>query len=358
MTMTATVALSLPQAPSRDAVCRVRIISPNRVLGVLASAFLTPEIPGATTYSDTPCLTFLIESHIDSALHQPRRFLFDLGIPKELKVLHVSLQDAVKAMGISIDTPLEMTSILSEDGITPSDIESVIISHHHFDHVGDISHFPATSTSLIVGPGFREHFTPGFPIREDNTSIPQSALQHRKIIELDFTGPRVVNIAGIRAIDWVGNGSLWLLDTPGHAIGHISALIRTTVAASAAEQDTWMFLAGDVCHHAGELRPSPHHHLPASCLACHAVHPQQKDDEPFYRPAPGPWHLNPAQLIETTQLVQAFDADPNVLVVLSHDHWLAELLDLFPNNANDWKTKGWDDQARWAFLKDFEGSHK
>ncbi|KAB8576218.1 hypothetical protein FH972_025746 [Carpinus fangiana] len=351
----------LPKATSPLATCTVRIISPNRVLGVPASAFLTPDITGSTTYSDTPCLSFLIE-HVPEleASKSPRRILFDLGISKDLTMLHPSIQQAVVDMGISIDTPRDMVEILSDDRIRAENIESVIFSHHHFDHIGNLSLFPVSTTSLVVGPGFKKNFTPGFPVREDNISIPQSTIEGRVIDEVNFANTDnlarpVKEIGGLKAVDWFGDGSLWLLDTPGHAIGHISALVRTTAATSSVERDTWVLLTGDVCHHAGELRPSVHHQLPQQCLGCLAIHPKDCTNQPFYDPAPGPWHLDVDTLKDTTALMQAFDADPDVFVILSHDHWLEGIVDLFPHSANQWKAKGWDDKVRWRFLKDFEG---
>ena len=40
------------------------------------------------------------------------------------------------------------------------------LSHWHFDHIGDPSTFPGT-TELVVGPGFKEKFFPGYPAIED-----------------------------------------------------------------------------------------------------------------------------------------------------------------------------------------------
>jgi hypothetical protein len=39
-------------------------------------------------------------------------------------------------------------------------------SHWHWDHIGDPSRFPS-STELIVGPGFKAEFLPGYPARPD-----------------------------------------------------------------------------------------------------------------------------------------------------------------------------------------------
>ena len=45
--------------------------------------------------------------------------------------------------------------------------------------------------------------------------------------------------------NYFGDGSLYVLNVPGHAIGHVSALVRTT-------PDTAVFMGGDVCHFTGE----------------------------------------------------------------------------------------------------------
>ena len=43
------------------------------------------------------------------------------------------------------------------------------------------------------------------------------------------------------AVDFFGDGSLWIVDAPGHIHGHVNALLR--VAA-----DKWVYLGGDCCH--------------------------------------------------------------------------------------------------------------
>lgn len=43
------------------------------------------------------------------------------------------------------------------------------------------------------------------------------------------------------AVDFFGDGSMYLVDAPGHCPGHISCLARVA-------EDTFLFLAGDLCH--------------------------------------------------------------------------------------------------------------
>jgi len=40
-------------------------------------------------------------------------------------------------------------------------------SHWHFDHIGDITTFPG-STEVVVGPGFKDAFLPGYPAKPDS----------------------------------------------------------------------------------------------------------------------------------------------------------------------------------------------
>lgn len=130
-------------------------------------------------------------------------------------------------------------------------------------------------------------------------------------------------------------------------------------------------MGGDLCHHGGELRPSPQYPLPSE-LSLH--HPRQGHST---RPCPGAFAFAELQHkrsrttsqpffdlamgydvpegTRTIHKVQEFDADEHVFFISAHDDALHDLVDFFPPaDANDWKIKGWGDQARWAFLKDFE----
>ena len=157
---------------------------------------------------------------------------------------------------------------------------------------------------------------------------------------------------------------MYLLDTPGHTIGHLSALIRTS-----SSPDTFIFLGGDLCHHLGELRPSPQQPLPqqinyhpipkyrpAKCPGSVFVQLQQKrsrsSDQTFFDLSMG--HDIP-EATRTIQKTQQFDCDDSIFFISAHDPDLEEVIELFPHSlANDWKRKNWREKAQWAFLKDFE----
>jgi hypothetical protein len=62
-------------------------------------------------------------------------------------------------------------------------------------------------------------------------------------------------VAGYRAIDYFYDASLYILDTPGHAIGPLSALARIMA-------DIFVFPEGGICHsgiQSNRIRPHAKH---------------------------------------------------------------------------------------------------
>lgn len=185
----------------------------------------------------------------------------------------------------------------------------------------------------------------------------------REVREINFDEAPPIKIGQFRAIDLFGDGSFFLLDTPGHAVGHLSGLVRTT-----SSPDTFIFLGGDVCHNGGEIRPSKHIRLPKEI---HVELPDQLSpwicpgadlealnksrsrapDEPFFDPNIG---LDIDEAIRTIVKAQEADADENVLFIYAHSGAVRRHADLFPLKANDWKKKGWREKMFWDFLRDFK----
>jgi glyoxylase-like metal-dependent hydrolase (beta-lactamase superfamily II) len=175
-----------------------------------------------------------------------------------------------------------------------------------------------------------------------------------------------LQIGPFRAFDFFGDGSFYLLDTPGHAIGHLAGLARTTTS-----PDTFILMGGDLCHHGGELRPSQYvpcpqdlsEHLslsdslrlrlsqcPGSVFDNLNVKRGRKPGETFFDPAIG---SDIEQAIHTIKDAQQADAQENVFVLPAHDMSVVGIIDEFPKTANDWKVKGWREKAFWKFLEDF-----
>lgn len=255
---------------------------------------------------------------------------------------------------------------LEANGVNGKDIEGIVWSHWHWDHTGDPSTFES-STALIVGPGFKDAFVPGYPANEESP-IRESDYEGRELREITFK--QGLKIGRFEAFDYFGDGSFYLLDSPGHAIGHMCGLAR-------GEENSFIFMGGDSCHHGGEFRPSQYRPLPSS-ISPNPLHPGSStpcpgslfedlyrdgdSKKPFYAIARLPdgkgvaHDVNEAE--RTIEKVIEADAQDGVLVVMAHDESLLGLVDFFPKYANGFKSKGWAEKGRWLFLKDFAGAVK
>ncbi|KAF2439162.1 hypothetical protein P171DRAFT_436500 [Karstenula rhodostoma CBS 690.94] len=336
---------------------RVRIIDTTSYIHDLpAAAFLSPEFSGLSKLSG-PSFSFLIE-HPSS-----RSLLFDLGIRKDWENLPPITTRRIELMQCKLHVQKGVREQLEEHGVNVKDIEGIVWSHWHWDHTGDPSTFEK-STALIVGPGFISNFTPGYPI-DKKGRILQSDLDGRELREISFD--HNLKMGEFDAFDYFGDGSFYLLNSPGHAIGHMCGLARVT-----AEPDSFILMGGDICHHVGQFRPSTKHPLPeiitphpfnrdsaAPCPGALFEHllPDNDIRKPFYCVA-GPKNgiQVAADLDAANQSItklQAMDGLDEVLVVIAHDTSLLDVVDFFPKYADDFLAKGWSKKGKWLFLKDF-----
>lgn len=165
-----------------------------------------------------------------------------------------------------------------------------------------------------------------------------------------------INIGGMSAHNYFGDGSLYILDAPGHSLGHINALACTNL-----EPESFILLAADSVHMGGEFRPSDTVPLPHSVeveglqpCPCPAenllkIHPRNSRTLPFLGLDPCiPEDLGEAQ--KTIECIRRFDVDERVFVIFAHDASILDVVDYFPKTANAWRQKGWKMKARWAFL--------
>ena len=109
-----------------------------------------------------------------------------------------------------------------------------------------------------------------------------------------------------RAVDFYGDGSLYLVDSPGHLLGHLAAAARIA-------PNSFLFLAGDTCHNRicyspGERLISELNHMDIE-TARHTV----------------------------KRLVKLNDEYPNVIIMIAHDAELAKQMPFFPSSdLKDW----------------------
>ncbi|KIX05601.1 uncharacterized protein Z518_06473 [Rhinocladiella mackenziei CBS 650.93] len=347
------------ELPSGDAIVKVAFICNATISGIPWSRFTMPSIRGLEVLDKVPSFSFFIEHP------SGRRVLFDLGVRRDWWNLSPVLARRMKVGGWKTDVSTDVSEILEEHHVPLQSIDTVIWSHWHWDHIGDMSKFPA-GTNLLTGPGFVEAFIPGYPANE-NSPIQESDYSGRTLIEIEEFERQ---IGDIPAHDFFGDGSFYLLWTPGHAIGHLSALARTSTARNG-EDDTFILMGGDCCHHMGQMRPCTRWQLPYD-IKLHVSSKSPASSQPGVG-----WNMtsysrgsdvalleisdyangesaaiNPEEAVNSLRKLMSFD-DERVLVAIAHDKTLHGVVDLFPKPANNWKVEGWADRARWAFLNDF-----
>ncbi|KAK3332947.1 beta-lactamase-like protein [Cercophora scortea] len=362
--------------PTSASTVSVSIINTTTSLrGIPAGMFFSPSIPGHT-WLGAPAYSFLIQHPTTN-----RTLVFDLGVRKDIQNFSPTILNSLKAAGFSLDyegtVKHGVREILDAGGVDTAAVEAIIWSHYHFDHTGDPSTFDP-ATKLIVGPGFKEHLLPGYPANPASPIL-ETDYTGRELVQLDFDDSngawKTLTIGRFRAIDYFGDGSFYLLDAPGHAIGHVCGLARVT-SVQAGEGDSFIFMGGDAFHHAGEVRPSAYLPLPdeispsplvpvhacggTKCAGAmfEALLADSDRTKTFYTPSNPPGstgrpHHNPEEGVRTIGKVQEGDAHDNVFVVAAHDETLLDVVDFFPATANDFVKKGWVEKARWLFLRDF-----
>ena len=319
-----------------------------------------PEIRGHE-FLNLPTFAFYI--------YNPRlekRVLFDMGSRKDWWNQPPVVTAAIEAKGIpGIRINKGIDEILAADRVNTKTIDAVVWSHYHWDHVGNIQLFPS-STNVVVGSGFRESFLPGYPT---NPSSPfyEDDFNGRTIEEITFDGDRSLRIGQLKAYDYFGDGSFYILHTPGHTLGHISGLVRTT-------EDTFVFLGGDISHFPGTYRPSRSlpmpevipsetkldSRIPQPCpcsifTACHPKGSANAQTSPYYEPSTRKesWYDDAGEAKRSIDGMIEFDADENVFLAIAHDPALREVCQGFPRSTmNEWKYKQWKKQSQWHFLNE------
>ncbi|GAB7358928.1 hypothetical protein MBLNU230_g5005t1 [Neophaeotheca triangularis] len=204
--------------------------------------FVDPAEPGAKR--TVPSLVFLIQhpgtTAFDSDPSKPFRLMFDLGLRSAKERYPQVLQKHIDGRSPHQLAP-GVAAQLKEGGLDPVDIDMVMLSHVHYDHHGDPEFFP--NSKFVVGHGALEviehglgaiashqHFVPGTLPAERASELPDP----RTSKEWQTLGPFPA------ALDLFGDGSVFVLDMPGHLPGHLNLLCRT--------REAWICLCGDAFH--------------------------------------------------------------------------------------------------------------
>ncbi|HJR72241.1 MAG TPA: N-acyl homoserine lactonase family protein [Luteimonas sp.] len=153
--------------------------------------------------------------------HGDAYLLWDTGLSKEYL-------NKPYAEGDADSTSLATTVAdqLAKIGVKPAQISFVGISHYHFDHIGQAADFP--QAKLLIGEGDFAVF--GKPGHEERTKLMSPWLRK---------GAKVEKVKG--DYDVFGDGSVVMLDLPGHTPGHHGLLVQLPKRGA-------VLLSGDVVH--------------------------------------------------------------------------------------------------------------
>lgn len=140
-----------------------------------------------------------------------------------------------------LDDPMDL---LRRVGVDPAAVTDVVLTHLHYDHAGNLDHFPAARVhlnELEFGPAT------GWHAREPSVSFAYEADHIAAVVRAREEG----RLQPVRDNTRLRDG-IELVHLPGHTPGHMAVRVRTGRG--------WVLLTGDAVHvHANlrERRPYP-----------------------------------------------------------------------------------------------------
>ncbi|KAH8898465.1 Metallo-hydrolase/oxidoreductase [Thozetella sp. PMI_491] len=225
--------------------------------------FVSPSIQGAR--NTVPSLSFLIQ-HACPTTGKKTNIVFDLGLRRDTQRYAEPIRRHVESRQPMTTDP-DVVKSLAAGGLTPDDIDYVIYSHVHWDHVGEPRDFPRST--FIVGHGSLDILDgTSISLRGGHSFFEADLLDRDRTIEL--SDPQAAQKSAGKAdgsvnfsrpwqaldnlpatLDIFGDGSAYIVNAPGHLPGHINLLVSTSVHEGKSQ---WAYLAGDACHDRRILR--------------------------------------------------------------------------------------------------------
>ncbi|KAE8375353.1 beta-lactamase-like protein [Aspergillus bertholletiae] len=173
---------------------------------------------------------------------QGRRMLWDLGMSSNPDDFPPAIANGPleETRAQAPYEPIEK-QIERRIGVTADEIDTILLSHAHFDHCRPISQTFKDAT-VLFGPGTSEYCAPGHFMIPTSTwdgryFDPKRATERWGTVKGPWTrfGPFE------RAMDFFGDGSFWVIQAPGHMPGNLCACARLATG-------EWVMLASDCCH--------------------------------------------------------------------------------------------------------------
>lgn len=211
-------------------------------------------IAGATEKdrSTVPSLCFLL-LHTDEASGKKTNIIFDLGLRRDTENYLPSIRQHLTTRQ-PLDTSLDVRQSLLNGGVHPQDISNIIISHVHWDHTGTPADYP--QAQFWVGSGALDVLANGLGGHLGHQHFESDLFSDLNVKE--FPPPRRdgdastaadggadnkgwTKVGDILVYDFMGDGSIYVVDAPGHLPGHVNLLARLA-------PKRWIYLVGDACH--------------------------------------------------------------------------------------------------------------
>ncbi|KAH8595656.1 beta-lactamase-like protein [Bisporella sp. PMI_857] len=220
--------------------------------------FVYPSEPEAK--KTVPSLAFLIThpgfKEVKTQQKSPVRLMFDLGLRSRSQDYTLQQQKHLEnrepfTLGPSIAVKL------SEGGLSAAtDIDIVLLSHVHYDHHGDPEDFKQATFVLgsgslnilqrgLGGIASHQHFQPDILPDGRTIELPTASEGQSVNVALKTGNTLSLRWAPIGpfpfGMDLLSDGSIYIIDSPGHLPGHINLLCRIG-------PQNWVYLGGDACH--------------------------------------------------------------------------------------------------------------
>jgi N-acyl homoserine lactone hydrolase len=219
-------------------------------------------------WKEMPVVAFLVEHPTAGPV------LVDTGFHPAAAV---DAKQALGSMGgvlfkdLRMDANQAVAAQLRERGVDPASVRTVLITHLHSDHASGIAEFPgatfvvsakeweAASTARQTDGYLRRQYDHAFDYRT-----------------LDFDGEDAASFATFgRSFDIFGDGSVRMVFTPGHTLGHCSVVLRL--------ESREALIVGDAAYTMRTIRES---HLPSLMNDAHHFRRSLREIQLYLKGAP------------------------------------------------------------------------
>jgi glyoxylase-like metal-dependent hydrolase (beta-lactamase superfamily II) len=112
---------------------------------------------------------------------------------------------------------------LREHGVDPGDLAAIVMTHLHFDHASALAEFPGAT--VVVSRAEWDAAHARNPFLHGYVPAQLDARLSYRTVEFEGDTERRADESG-STLDLLGDGSITLVLTPGHTLGHMSLIVR------------------------------------------------------------------------------------------------------------------------------------